>query len=84
MKNKTNIIKPTLRTFIISGSILCAASFGLFPAEAHAFAPPTPSASIQSTDIIIIKTRFYNGKQQYRRWNDTKSCWVDPDWIDLK
>lgn len=34
-------------------------------------------------DDIIIKYRKYNGKWQYRRWNDTKKIWVDPYWIDL-
>ena len=34
-------------------------------------------------DIIIMKTRFYNGVLQYRRWNETKGYWVDPYWIDL-
>lgn len=33
-------------------------------------------------DVIVIKSRIYNGKQQYRRWNQTKGCWVDPYWID--
>ena len=34
-------------------------------------------------DIIVIKYRMYNGKMQYRRWNETKQEWVDSDWIDL-
>ncbi len=33
-------------------------------------------------DTIVIKTRTYNGKKQYRRWNATKGYWVDPYWID--
>lgn len=32
-------------------------------------------------DTIIYKYRYYNGVLQYRRWNETKECWVDPDWI---
>lgn len=34
-------------------------------------------------DVIVLKTRKYNGKQQYRHWNQTKGCWVEPDWIDV-
>lgn len=50
--------------------------------------PETVYAQIQetqvrSTDKIVVKYRVYNGKTQYRRWNDTKQCWVDPKWIDM-
>ena len=34
-------------------------------------------------DVIVTKTRIYNGKYQYRRWNQTQGYWVDPYWIDL-
>ncbi len=34
-------------------------------------------------DVIVTKTRVYNGKLQYRRWNQTKGVWVDPYWIDM-
>lgn len=34
-------------------------------------------------DVIIYKTRIYQGREQYRRWNETRGYWVDPDWIDL-
>lgn len=37
---------------------------------------------IFTSDIIIVKYRLYEGKKQYRRWNATKQCWIDPDWID--
>ena len=33
-------------------------------------------------DVIIYKTRIINGVRQYRRWNETKQCWVDPYWIN--
>ncbi len=36
-----------------------------------------------AADIIVTKYRTYNGRQQYRRWNDTKNEWVDPAWIDI-
>lgn len=49
---------------------------------------PTPQNSSASTvapyaDVIVYKFRLYNGKQQYRRWNETRGYWVDPYWIDM-
>ena len=36
------------------------------------------------SDNIVFKYRTTNdGVVQYRRWNETKACWVDPYWIDL-
>lgn len=34
-------------------------------------------------DQIEVRTRVYNGKYQYRRWNVTRHRWEDPYWIDL-
>ena len=34
-------------------------------------------------DKIVTKYRMYNGVPQYRRWNETKGCWVDPAWINM-
>ena len=34
-------------------------------------------------DVIVLKTRQYKGKTQYRRWNETRGYWVDPNWIYL-
>lgn len=60
------------------------------PAQAASI-PEEPPVTIQAdggeitprADQIVVKTRFYNGKQQYRRWNATQNCWVDPYWIDM-
>lgn len=38
---------------------------------------------IPFADIIVKKYRVKNGKLQYRRWNETRECWVDPYWIDM-
>ncbi len=43
----------------------------------------TDGMIVYSSDVIVTKTRVYNGKLQYRRWNETKNCWVDPYWIDM-
>ena len=34
-------------------------------------------------DVIVTKYRLYNGKLQYRRWNETWGYWVDPYWMDV-
>lgn len=39
---------------------------------------------VRSTDSIVYKYRMNNGVLEYRRWNETKKCWVDPAWIRLK
>lgn len=57
-------------------------------ADAHAIADARANSKMMaenvcSSDVITIKTRIYQGKYQYRRWNETKQCWVDPDWIDF-
>lgn len=33
-------------------------------------------------DVIVRKYRNYHGVLQYRRWNETRGVWVDPDWIN--
>ena len=34
-------------------------------------------------DVIVTKYRYLNGVYQYRRWNETKGYWVDPEWINV-
>jgi len=34
-------------------------------------------------NVIVIKTRIYNGVRQYRRWNETRGYWVDANWINM-
>lgn len=38
---------------------------------------------IPYADVIVYKFRVYNGKRQYRRWNQTRGYWVDSHWIDI-
>lgn len=40
------------------------------------------NANTPKADVIVRKYRINNGVTQYRRWNETRGCWVDPDWID--
>lgn len=39
--------------------------------------------AIARADVIVKKYRIYHGKQQYRRWNETRGKWVDSAWIDI-
>ena len=32
-------------------------------------------------DVIKRVYRIYDDVLQYRRWNETRGYWVDPDWI---
>ncbi len=34
-------------------------------------------------DVIVTKYKTINGKQYYRRWNQTQGVWVDPYWIPV-
>jgi len=33
-------------------------------------------------DVIVKIERIYEGRVQWRRWNETQGYWVDPYWID--
>lgn len=48
-----------------------------------ASAPKVASTIQPRADKIVVKYRTVNGVVQYRRWNETKGCWVDPAWINL-
>ena len=73
----------------ISASMLLF-SVCCIPAQA-AEIPENPPATIQEDDTgitpradqIVVYTREYDGRLQYRRWNATQNCWVDPEWIDF-
>ena len=41
------------------------------------------SEIVPFADVIVYQYRIYNGKRQYRRWNETRGYWVDPYWIDV-
>lgn len=40
------------------------------------------SGIVPLADVIVIKKRVYQGRAQWRRWNETRGYWVDPAWID--
>ena len=73
-------------------SILLLAAFCIqfIPANIHAaeigFVNTCEVASenqVRSTDSIVYKYRMNNGVLQYRRWNETKKCWVDSKCINM-
>lgn len=54
------------------------------PETGNVYTEETNSGGIMPyADIIETKYRLNHGKAQYRRWNSTKGCWVDPEWMDL-
>lgn len=76
-------------------SVFCLATMGTICAGAASAAEvpvqPTVSQEIAVTvseeiqpRIDVIKTyyRVYDGVLQYRRYNETRGYWVDPNWID--
>ncbi len=77
MKKIITVLLAAL-TIISSGAIAASAAQTDLP-SASAFAVK-PGDDPQS-DKIIKKWRNNDGVWQYRRWNDTKHCWVDPHWI---
>ena len=58
-----------------------------YAAECFPKITPISSSSeseiVPYADVIVRKYRTYNGVLQYRRWNETRGYWVDPDWIDV-
>lgn len=51
--------------------------------SANASAPEVINTVQPRADKIVYKYRVVDGVHQYRRWNETKGCWVDPYWINL-
>lgn len=50
--------------------------------EIETVATQSTNGSMQPyADVIVTKYRYYQGKRQYRNWNQTRNCWVEPDWI---
>lgn len=63
--------------------LMGAAQAADMPAAANAQTAQVNATQITPrADVIVLKTRLYKGKPQYRRWNETRGYWVDPDWID--
>ncbi|MCI1653922.1 MAG: hypothetical protein LKI32_01235 [Lachnospiraceae bacterium] len=75
---KTILIIATCLTGMISPVYMMSAyAEESMPAEEY-------NIDYYTHDVIVKKYRMHNGKLQYRRWNETKSKWVDPKWIYVK
>ncbi len=80
MKKLMKKMTALLFVLLLCGSVL-------LPAQAKEVVTVSQSATGPvnevNADKIVMKTRTEKGKLQYRRWNETKHCWVDPAWIDF-
>lgn len=87
-------MKKSIKRFVIS--IFCLATIGTICAGAASAAEvpvqPVVSQKIAVTasediqprvDVIVYKYRLHNGVLQQRRWNETRGCWVDPEWTNV-
>lgn len=67
-------------TILVIGSVFSAQAANV----STVYSPATANRIIMPrADEIVYKYRVYNGVRQYRRWNETKQCWVDPIWLNL-
>ncbi len=80
-------MKKKIVSGLLTACIICTASCA--EAEAANFVESANDNFVQNENIqtygddIIKKYRTHNGKRQYRHWNKTRHCWVEPYWIDL-
>ncbi len=79
-------MKKKVVNYLVLLLLICLS--GLYPTSVYAgevLKEPViyKNSVMPRSDFIQIKYRTYNGIKQYRRWNVTKKCWVDPYWINL-
>ncbi len=79
-----------LFSFLIIGIIANAANYDAIKTEAKApfdnyniFFSSEDAPDNTRADVIVTKFRIYGNMAQYRRWNQTRGYWVDPEWIDI-
>lgn len=80
---KKLIVVLTL-ALMISGSVLSASAEEVWVVEDTTIVEQSEGNSgaiVPMADKIVTKFRIYNGKHQYRHWNETHGYWVEPDWI---
>lgn len=80
-------MNKNIRKFFFAAIMLTALA-PTFSAHAGDVTVPSGSYAASGTiqprsSVIVYKFRIKNGVRQYRRWNETKGCWVDPVWIPL-
>lgn len=72
--------KNKMKKFVIL--LLMIITLSAIPLEVRAANENYESSIDLRENKIEYKFRQHNGRTQYRRWNRTLGCWVDPDWID--
>lgn len=80
MKSKKNIIIMLVITMFLA----------VFPVK-RVYAEDVSVATVKRqesnamvrADRIVTKYRVYDGKLQYRRWNETRGYWVDSKWLSV-
>ncbi len=85
MNLRKSMVLGMLAAMSISMSVANAANEMNIPQERKHFCGEYAAMNVicPRADKIVIKYRKHNNVFQYRRWNETKGCWVDPDWIDM-
>lgn len=63
-------------------ALACAADLDTVP-QNEPVVSSSDSDITPYADVIVTKYRMYYGVPQYRRWNETRGYWVDPDWINM-
>ena len=87
MKKLKSFILLALAAMMLTGA--AAVQAAEIPEQTTVLAGEIVSASDAEieprADVIVLKYRVdpVTGKWQCRRWNETKGCWVDPEWVDL-
>lgn len=82
-------LKKIFATAICLTIVAVVGAAGVQAASSDYSNPPVSTQSSDGEiqpriDVIVRKYRYTDdGRIQYRRWNETRGYWVDPDWIDL-
>ena len=80
-----NQIKKILISVMVVLTIGVCFTLPTFAAETVSGSKTLSQSEIRPlADVIVRKYRVTAaGVTQYRRWNETQECWVDPYWINL-
>lgn len=78
MKNKKITLCLLISCIIFATPVMACEN----PEEYYILSVSTKKKDIiPYADKIIKKYQVIDGKLYYRRWNETRKCWVDPKWI---
>lgn len=77
-----NVWREKMRKIFLSCVIITLLFGGKIRTEGAPILYDCSNEIVFYKDEIKYQYRLYNGVLQYRRWNVTQNCWVDPYWID--